>query len=237
MKSRTRTSSKLTPAARALLKEVVVSYREQILLTAEEITTDYGDGINNEITSRDILSAIEMQPKSSRRTSTLRSYIEEYGFIIGVIYLVVGGSIFIANSIKVSLTIEQLIGIIVALAGITISAVSYGRQVRSATLRSNLPMESNNAARFVMKWRDIEILVRENASKALGESFADKPISILVEELTRLGILNGKDRVDLKAMLRTRNSVVHKKHSITSRELELGMNSANRILGKLSRTR
>jgi hypothetical protein len=137
---------------------------------------------------------------------------------------------------------EQKIPLVVALAGLCLSALGYfgGRFLRKRQLLRRLaypfelpPAPSEYVGRYLAAWRDLELALRGTAASQLGESAANAPISMLLQVLDDRRMLDDFEGRRLRELLLLRNVTVHGRGDVRPEQLEEASRDAERILKKL----
>jgi len=236
--------SKLTPAAREALEELVDGYREEILLGAMRSAASFRDEVP-EIAVRDILEGVKSVNRSETRPSDMPSRFWRTVILVGIAYSVGGFGLFAFRSIAIAFEPLDWVGIVIGLAGFAMAIFGYyysryrARSFASVSRRmiSDELQSFDRSMLLVQEWRDIELAARNLVASHLGESMADRPVSVLMRELARTDVLTDDDVVTLRQLLSMRNMVLHDKNVEIEREsLELALQDASRILSKLERS-
>jgi len=231
--------SKLTPAAREALEELVESYRDQILIGAMRSAASFTDEVA-EVPVRDILTSVNRGEARPRRPSSeLLDRLWRMAIPAGIVYAIAGFGYFVLRSFKVRFEPIETASFAVGLVGLVMSLIGYyySRQRRLDTVYQRAlwgELRSfDRSMLLVQEWRNIELAARSLVASHLGESVADKPISILIDELYRSGILTKEDVRRLRDLLSRRNRILHDNVELERNELELALREASRILSKL----
>ncbi len=206
--------NKLTSAARRALDELVEDYRNQVLLGAIQAASSV-TGEVQEISIRDILSGMTRSRIKTNIYLNREERLAQIGLFAGIVYAILGfGFVIFQGNLLVSPS--QLIGYSVGFAGIILSMFSYFypklRRPRYSTQAEEsqygLPV-TNLSLLFIQQWQRIELTARNIIALRSGESSANKPISLLVEELRQNGDLNSDEEKTLRELLDFRNRIIH----------------------------
>jgi hypothetical protein len=237
MPTRDEIESRLTPAAKLALEELVDDYRGQLLLGAADSASRLGD--LREVAVQDIMAGLNRQqshlfgPIRSFKESILRAY-----FIIGI-FLAVGGLLaYAGRAILSGRKLDEQLPLIMALVGVSLSALSYAllaaRKIRRVALLRRSTGESAPAdpGALLLLWRDIELALRAAAAVRFGESAAAEPIFRLLEHVGTL--LSDEERQRLRRVLSLRNSIAHgRSEEMGEEQLATAQREAEQLLGRL----
>lgn len=240
MSKRQELDTKLTPAAKQALDELVADYRDQLLLGAADSASRLGE--LREISVHDIMAGLNrQQDRVFGRTGTrieriLRLYVVG-GFLLGVIGLVA----FTAREILIGRGFQEQLFLVAALGGLLLSAMSYfllwSRKSRgtASLLRSKLSeFGPGDYGSYLVLWRDIELALRRAAAVRLGESAANAPLSGLLDILGREQVLSSDDQLRLRRLLNLRNSIAHGRPGTEDEdEIANAARDAERLLSRI----
>jgi predicted RNA-binding protein len=234
---------KLTPAAREALDELVEDFRNQTLLSAAKSAARAGVEVT-EISVRDILDSLnKLQLRRTQRLPTqLASFLRFYVFL-GIIFTLLGFGFFLYRSISIG-DIRENKSLIGAVAfGLLVSASSFilrrwGSEWLVHLVALPSPSETRSrtsdlVGEYLLTWPKIELAARDLVASRLGESSANKPLSLLLSELQDLGILKREEKTKLRDLLGIRNRIVHAGKEVDLAEIEVSLNDAEKILSKL----
>lgn len=208
-------SSKLTPAAKEVLDEVVGDYKFQLLREANKNASDI-TGEVREISVRDILDTLQKveASKINKRAKLFERLLMAYAFF--------GIMISLVSSLMTQLGIlssrySELFGLTGSLLAL-VSLIAYYLNVKRVisigsfvvSKRDTSPDTKDYSMFFVMKWREIEILSREVVAYYIGESNIDNmSVRDLLNNLLKFDVFNLADSKLFLNLLEKRNSLVH----------------------------
>lgn len=241
--------SKLTPAAREALVELVDDYRRQILFGAMRSASSYAGEVE-EISVRDVLTSVNrVDAPSGGRPRPYVDRMYRVVMIVGFAYTILGFGYFLVQSIEISLDLGQTIGLATGLSGTLITLAAYfythrraqERAFREQVVRGELfaeqrVQESDASMLLIKAWRGIELAVRAFVASTYGESMARDPFSILIDRVEASDVLTKEDQQMLRHLLRVRNKVVHEGLVLDARQLRSALQDADRILSKIERS-
>jgi len=240
MPNRQELDTKLTPAARQALDELVADYRDQLLFGAADSASRLGE--LREISVHDIMAGLNRQQDRvfGRTGSSIERILRLYvvgGFVLGVTGLVA----FAAREILIGRGFQEQIFVLAALGGLLLSAMSYfllwtrkSRGTAYLLRRQSSEFGPGDYASYLTLWRDIELALRRAAAVRLGESAASAPISGLLETLGREQVLSSDDQLRLRRLLTLRNSIAHGGPGTeTEGEIANAARDAERMLGRI----
>lgn len=232
-------NSKLTPAARQALDELVDDYRNQVLLGARNSAARFGD--LREISVHDIMAGVgktqsRLIVDASSKIERLLTLYMWSGLGVGAI----GLTGYVLREVIFQKKIEEQIPFLIAVVGFLLGILSYFllRIRRMQYSKSLLTQRSEErvpdaVAVFVSIWRDLELALRAAASTKLGESVADAPVSQLVRRLAVGGLLSEEESQELTTLVLLRNQVVHGSVEVNTDKIDFAMRNAARILSRL----
>lgn len=226
MISRDSLETKLTPAAKQVLHELITEYREHLLFNAAESAERLGE--LREISVHDIIAGTSNNYKQMFNTrQTIYDRIIKIYYVLGQALSMSALSIFIY--LRLVQGYEGIPPTLLAMicVGLAMSLITYilrlKRKARSASVllnRSNTVSEENKDEMFVTLWRDLEVALQRKAAIYLGESVASNSISTVINELTESELLSEKDRVLLIQILKMRNLIAHGSANLGSMDRE-----------------
>jgi hypothetical protein len=211
MDYRAQLDSKLTPAAKQALEELVHDYHEQLLIGAAESAERFGE--LREISVHDIMAGMGRQ--QSRLFGTTGNQVERM-LRWNMLGVVVGGgmaavSLVLMRTSPNAILVWQMGGVLIAM-----SAGSYAMLLIMKLRRTPLMLrgrrqefDQEGDISSLALWRDLEIAIRRAAAVQLGESGAAGSISKLLEQLGRTDLLAPQDQDALKRLLALRNAIAH----------------------------
>lgn len=230
--------TKLTPAAREALDELVQDIRHQILADAE-LHAARVSGKVREISVRDLFDASQVR-RSGTRLSFVERLVSMYaatGAIMGL-----GSLLYAYASLAVGGMVSRVI-LLAGVAGILLSALSSTWLLRSRLRGFDIhpidrlrptPLESSDMSLlFVKRWQEIELAIRDLVASKLGESIAVEPLSILIERLRKAHILSAKDESKFRALLGLRNRILHQGEELDRTRYDLAMKDAESLILKI----
>jgi hypothetical protein len=230
--------TKLTPAAKQALGELVDDYRDQLLLGAEDSASRLGD--LREIAVHDIMASLNRQ--QSRLFGRSRSSVERilrvylfFGVLVGGTGL--GG--FVVKELIAGRGFQERLTLMMTFAGLFLSTMAYlmlhlRRNRGNVLRRSESGFEPGDYGSYLALWRDIELALRHVVSVRLGESAANAPISRLLQSLEVERILSSDEQVRLRQFLQLRNSIAHGQHrAVGETDIALAARDAGRLLDRL----
>lgn len=207
-------TSKLTPAAKEVLDEVVGDYKFQLLREANKNASDI-TGEVREISVRDILDTLQkVETKINKRAKLFERLLMAYAFFGIMISLV---SSLMTQLGVISSRYSELFGLTGSLLAL-VSLVAYYLNVKRVisigsfvvSKRDASPDTKDYSMFFVMKWREIEILSREVVAYYIGESNIDNmSVRDLLNNLLKFDVFNQADSKLFLSLLEKRNSLVH----------------------------
>jgi hypothetical protein len=230
--------TKLTPAAKQALDELVDDYRNQLLLGAADSASRLGD--LQEIAVHDIMASLNrQQSRLFGRTRSLADRLLRVYLLGGVLLGVTGLGAFVVKEILARRAFEEQLTLIMALAGFCVSAMAYlmlyVRKSRGSGYLLRRPESEfgpGDYGSYLGLWRDIELALRRAVAVRLGESSANTPISGLLDRLE--GVLSIDEQVRLRQLLQVRNSIAHgQRGAVTEGGIALAARDAERLLGRL----
>lgn len=232
--------SKLTPAAKEALDELIQDYRLQLLREANKSASDI-TGEVREISVRDILETLQ-RIESLRTTKRGRKY-ERLFIAYTFIGIIMSLWVSIASQIGIiSSSLSEVFGLVgstLALASLSIYSLNANRVISFGSIHSSIkdtPVDTKDYSMlFVIKWREIEILSREVISNFIGESNIDNmSVRDLINNLLKFKIINLSDSQIYLHLLDKRNSVVHAKTvEMSATEYNELENIADKLITKL----
>jgi hypothetical protein len=233
--------TKLTPAAREVLDELVDDFKHQLLNSAAESASSISGEIR-EISIRDILKGLETtqlrhQAKKlakGERVALLYAGIGLMLLILTTVFEVFGESFLPLNSSFSSLI--GLIGITTALTALFMLLWLRRRELSDIFLSSRdaVRLEASDYSMvFVRKWRELELEARAFVSDQFGESRANIPIPELVNYLHKGEVLSIADEKIFMNILRLRNTVLHKGEELSQAQYLAAIKDADNLLSKI----
>jgi hypothetical protein len=249
----------LTPAARAVLDEVVQGIREEVLRIAAEQSTQRSP-IDSEISAGDILNAVEAVRlgQRGRRPVFLASLdrarlVRPISSLVAMVFF-----FFVGIGINVITTnqgeelvrnagqwIKHLVSSpwFTAVLGASAALLGYmwahrlrireSLTVGSRTSTAGTLDKTSGPLGIIMLWRDLELLARKALASQLGESHADEPLTKVVKTLASAHILDENEEADLLDILNLRNDIVHEGRTPSSEEYRLTYKKSVPIVRKL----
>jgi len=233
--------TKLTPAARQVLEEIVSEYLTQILVGAKESASEL-TGEVREISVHDIIGGINRSRPG--RPSPLPSMIERVlniYMVTGIVVGLTGLFVFLYFGWVRFLRSEQQLPLLASITGFGLSVLSYlSLRIRQSKglrgLRLQPPVESRGidySMSYIQKWQDIELTARNLVASRLGESSANEPVSVLIAKLREAEILNRDDENQLRELVAVRNRVLHEGFEVDRNQFEMLLRDGDRILAKM----
>jgi len=234
---------KLTPAARQAIDELLRDYRKELLLVAQD-SAARATGEVREISVSDITAGVNRL--GGRFPRYPRTFVERLtqlyyrtGILIGVVgilYYVVKHGINFPSLAREPEIVASISGFL--LAGIAFLVRNTKMGVR--LIRVLAPSPERDSVRFVgeflARWRDLELAVRNLATRRLGESMATAPFSNLLRQLMLEGVLKEEEEASLRNLLRLRNKVLHEGMPISSQETFAALREVESLLHHLTPT-
>jgi len=227
---------KLTPAARQAVEEVVQEYRNQLLRLAADRSASY-IGDYSEVSVRDILGAMEQLERGSGQRATFASHLLRMYSIVGIT-VAAGAMSFIALQRYPLESISGTVALGVGIFGLLLALSSYVMRPwiarRGVATRRRYPIAGFEGipldVRFVSRWRDIELALRDLVSMRFGESAADQTGLRMAKLLLKAGELTGDQLATLANLLEQRNRIVHEGERVEARTLLGALAEAEAIL-------
>ena len=175
----------------------------------------------------------EMQARqnSFRRFQLVFQVYAVFGLLIGLVAL----AYFLLRQLKVDLTREDQLILMIAGSGFAISIFS-GLILFVKQQRIRLQLERSRymstAAEFLLQWARFEALSRKKL-EAAGRSFNPMSIRAITAELLSAGLISSEEMAQLEEVLRFRNLLVHSGNSpdpaVLSRMIEALRKVVNRV--------
>jgi hypothetical protein len=230
--------SKLTPAAKEVLNEVVEDYRLQILKEANLYASDVTGEIR-EVAVKDLLHALQKldSTKDNTKTAKIKFILIVYVFF-GVLTSFLA-AVYTQFSESHLLDLFGLVGSLLAL----ISFVLYINYTKpnltigslSISTKANRLNKEQYSRLLIMQWRKIEILSKDVLSNIIGESEVDNlSLRVLMTYLEKFKIFNPDELNIYLELFRKRNKVTHSnKTDISTEEFNKFMNSSDILIKKL----
>lgn len=240
MSNNKKIESILTPAANEALNELVNDYRSQILLSAYRISSS-ATGEAVEISIRDVIEGIE---KSSRlsllKRATPSQMVMRYALPGGIVYALLGFGYFFIRNVMSPLDPIDLFSLGIGSFGVLFALFAYYYKKTRAEMISD-PLKSkrfqvqrlDREIRLIQLWRDIELVSRDVVSANYGESEAQKPLRVLLDNVMKLGHLSIADHDYLKNMLEMRNTILHQQHTLGKDEIDSAIENGERVFHRL----
>ena len=230
--------SKLTPAAKQALQELVEEFRAQVLRSAAQSAAAF-QGEVREITVRDIVASSTRNLLGTRpwRAAGLEWLLSSYA-ILGVVFGIVGalyallsrdGTLF-GRGIALQFSIAGMFVALIATVLLTIRGKRLLRQSSEASFPGFSYSVGEIGPTFVMEWSQVELALRSMAAARLGESSATAPIGRLIQELSQRGTLTTEDVSTLRRLLEIRNRVVHEGVQLSREEYDSAMKRAEAFI-------
>lgn len=233
-----RRETKLTPAAREALDELVDEYRAQILVGAEQFASDNYSSFPREISVSNIFDSLSKSKNASPKKSFSDRFMEIYQ-IIGIL-ITFFGVFLIFKEINQSTEVRiggysMLVGLAFNLLTFVYFKSSAVRRFFDVTLRTRKSADDaiDLPLRYVKIWREIELAIRELVALTMGESNAKEPIFRLVSKLRDGKVITTNDAAQLKRLIRIRNQIVHEKPDLQFSQVEVSLIMADKMLQKI----
>lgn len=233
-----RRETKLTPAAREALDELVDEYRTQILVGAEQFASDNYSSFPREISVSNIFDSLSKSKNTTQKKSFSDRFMEIYQ-IIGIL-ITFFGAVLIFREINQST--EMRIGGYSVLVGLALNLLTFVyfkfsavRRLFDATLKTRKSADDSVdlPLRYVKIWREIELAIRELVALTMGESNAKEPIFRLVSKLRDSKVITTNDATQLKRLISIRNKIVHEKPDLQISQVEVSLLMADKMLQKI----
>jgi len=235
--------SKLTPSAKDALSELTLTYRNSVVEKAYRIAQEKNTA-NKEISLRDILEAQQPFEKSIRSQGDYQNYKRKRSTLLisfsGVIYASGGLLLYLYQNKKFS--IDTDLGLIIAIIGITITAVFflYG-QLSSIRYLSSKKMlnekDYSNVDNFeiVKRWQIIEQLTTSiMTSNNIGDSKSNS-VNQVIRYLTENFTNSNEEYLSIRELLQVRNKILHEGYSLTGSENQRYIQIADNLIDKLEK--
>ncbi|MBB5854475.1 uncharacterized protein YutE (UPF0331/DUF86 family) [Amycolatopsis umgeniensis] len=204
--------SRLTPAARETLDELIEDIRRQIILTADR--TAY----SSEISVRDVVEAAQRsdvaRPSASGPGSHRRRRLI---FLVAIIYATIGAAtafygVLSKNFLDLPGNTSSLItisGASLMTASTLLVAISY-LQLRKARREESIRGRTEYGINeFLSEFVQVESKLRLSTANLLGESTSERPINQIARDLAKAGFLTEADVAELQDLSAIRNKIVH----------------------------
>lgn len=230
--------SKLTPAAKQSLDELLAEHRRRVLFAAAQSASRLTGDVR-EISVQDIVAswtADNIGPRRKVIDVLLRSYI-------------LGGSLFSAGALAflsardvlTKLDQNARFAFVLAFSGAVMALLSlatdYVRRRRPIidvrSLSTSTPDSPNEFLMFLNVWQRLELAIRNKVAQTSGESTANKPLSLLLNDLQHEGVISVNDVANLKRIVEIRNRIVHMGPSVPPSELRDVVSDTGRLLDKI----
>lgn len=237
--------NKLTTSAKEALDELIHNYRKHILIEASQETSRYSGDVE-EISVRDILTSVEKIDKriststsvKSKRSMMLRLF-RLFG-VMGIIYAIGGFGYLAYQTLNIQWDYQETIGVTFGIIGVLMALGSYLYIKVYSEKYSDIKVEFQpirpeyeGTMLVVQKWRDIELAIRNVITIEYGESYAEKPLSVLLEELVNSDIISGDEYRELRNLLSSRNAILHDGRVMNDKELRSMLLYSDQLLRKL----
>ncbi len=207
--------TKLTPAAKQALQELVDDYRDQLLFGAADSASRLGD--LREIAIHDIMASLNTQQsrlfrrKGSAVDRLLRIYMRA-AVLLGLI----GLGAYMVKEMVTGRGFQEQLFLLMALAGLSLSGMAYlmlnlrtGSGPRGLLRRPELDIGPGDYGSYLALWSNLELALRRAVAVHLGESVADVPLSRLLDHLQEGRVLSAEDQLRLRQLLHLRNTIAH----------------------------
>jgi hypothetical protein len=231
--------TKLTPAAKQTLDEVVSEYRTRLLLDAGESASRLGE--LREISVHDIVTALPKQQKwlLSDGRQNVRDWLLAgvTASLIGAVTIAdLAGNVGTLGSSVRMLSSPWLLAVVAGIAAAVLLIVAFSR-ARVVRLREIHQVEAidNNIGAYISRWGGFEVALRRKAAIAFGESVASAPLSRLLDRFRMLGLFSEADFARIQDLLALRNSLAHGAGLKTAdpRKLESASSDLARLTARL----
>jgi hypothetical protein len=232
--------SKMTPAAKQVLQEVLDDYQREILMLASKSASRI-TGEVSEIAVHDVVQGLKEARGQLLRTrpSMVERLLLIYAFV-GVIAAVSGFMYFALLNVRQRIDYEYFLPLAVSMAGVLFSVLSIVVLIMRRRLRgfgavylTRQPSESEEGARIIILWGEIERRLRALAASRLGESIAERPLSALIKQLVEKSILDPRMANEIQLLLNMRNRVAHGGRPLETAELSSSLRSFEKLTEKL----
>lgn len=207
--------SKLTPAAKEVLEELVGDYKLQLLREANKSASDV-TGEVREVSVRDLFDSLQKIESygSNKKTKLFEKFLITYAFL-GIIMVLVVSIMAQLGILSIYATGSfVLIGALLAFTSLCMYYLSVKRVISIGSItvsKRDVTQEAKDYSMlFIMKWRELEILSREVVSYYIGESNIDN-ISVrdLLNNLLKFEVITPSESISYLKLLEKRNSLVH----------------------------
>ena len=203
--------SKLTPAAREALEELLTDIRRQLLSNAEKMAYS-ASGEIREITVRDVFKSFELFGMKHKDEKYEQIKIISISLIfVGLLAVVISLFLAVNKTIFENWVLPYIFGITIISAG----AVFFMRyrqlvhKVRREWEADNITNQGDYSMILVNRWQEFELELRSFVSNNFGESQADTPISKSIRLLIDKNVISLSEGKILVDALRKRNEILH----------------------------
>jgi hypothetical protein len=228
--------SSLTPAARQVLDEILNDYRREVLLHSRESAARLTGDVR-EIAVHDVVNALDQMRRRGLRNRSIscervliRSLIVGCAMAISlVLFIRVFG---ITDSTAV---LDFILGLTLGVSSGCLAALIAVRRRRLPVLMrsENECVESDDSARLLLVWAEIEQRLRALAASQFGESAASRPLSTIIQELVDKSLVDESESRDITTVLRARNAVAHGQLNLRTSAIRHLLNVSARLATRL----
>ena len=196
-------TGELSPAATATLNELLADVRTRAILEARSRIGD------RTITASDIVEAFESTSGHSlgraRRNQKRSQAIVWTYTVLGIASGIAAGVALNYGASSVTTLLIASTALAFAVSSTLVLLVSLARLNRSRDGRT----KASSRANFIAVWISAESAIRELATKRLGASSNELPLTQLLSRLTKAGLLSPTEMAELRVALRIRNAIMH----------------------------
>jgi len=232
--------SKLTPSAKEALNELSEEFKESLLENAFRIA-DKRDTASREISLRDILEAKQSSQQSFEKEKYYADRRKRWIMLLsfsGAIYAAAGILIYLFQNKQFS--VENDLGLIVAIIGILISLISflYGqllsrRQFFSIKVSPSSTFSNTANFEIVKRWQIIETLAKKVMAEADPKDLMSNSVSFLIRFLSHKIAKDEKEFLKIRELLQLRNKILHEQYSLSDKERIEFLEFADDLINRL----
>jgi len=230
--------SKLTTSAKDALNELTEEFKETLLEKAHNIAEDRGTG-EKEIALRDIIEA--QRPISTSTDLDKTEYRKKRWTLLislsGAVYA--GGGILIYLYQNKKISVENDIGLIIAIVGILLSLIAffYGQLVSKkymSSINSKSYLKSiSRDYEIVKRWQIIEELAKKNMSPTDKNEFKSNSVSFLIRFLSHKVAKDEDEFLKIRKLLQIRNKIIHEGYRMNENERMELLNFSDELIKRL----
>ncbi len=226
---------KLTPSAKEALGELTEKFREDLLSKALD-NAQKRDTANKEISLRDILDAKQLFGKLEEK--------EKYEFkikrktllisISGAVYAIAGILIYLFQNNR--FTLENDLGLIIAVIGILLSLISflYGQiNFKKDLFTTTSTFKSTTDYEIVNRWQIIETLAKQLMTDDDQREAKNNSVGFLIRFLSHKVAEDKKEFLQIRELLQIRNKILHEDYNLSDVDRKRYLDFADVLIQRL----